>query len=148
MESYENPWTINGASVTDETVEGYTAFVYIITNTESGKQYIGKKRLQFTKTKSVNKKKKRFKVPSDWKTYYGSNKELNADVEKLGAHKFKREILRLCVTLGESTYYEAYEQFVRQVLLCPDQYYNEWIMCKIRRSHLPKGKGLDISKKA
>lgn len=137
---YENPWTLDGANVTDEMVEGYVAFVYLITNTETGRKYIGKKRLQFIKTRSVKKKKKRFKVPSDWKEYYGSSKELCQDVETLGAAKFKREVLRLCKTLGESTYYEAYEQFTRKVLLCPDEYYNEWIMCKIRRSHLPKEK--------
>lgn len=144
---YDNPWTYRGAVVTDETVEGFTAFVYIITNQDTGRKYIGKKRLHFTKTRSVNKKKKRVKVPSDWKEYYGSNKELLAELEKLGPHKFRREILRLCTTLGESTYYEAREQFVRDVLMHPEDFYNEWIMCKIRRSHLPKGKGLDISKK-
>lgn len=138
---YENPWTYEGASVTDDSVEGYTAFVYLITNLETNRKYIGKKRLQFTKTRSVKKKKKRVKVPSDWKEYYGSNKELQADVEALGVFKFKREILRLCKTLGESTYYEAAEQFNRHVLLCPDKYYNTWIMCKVSRSHLPKEKG-------
>jgi hypothetical protein len=138
MDYYKNPWILNGMDVTDEMVEGYVAFVYLITNLETKRKYIGKKRLQFMKTRSVKKKKKRFKVPSDWKDYYGSNKQLLEDVETLGTHKFKREILRLCKTLGESTYYEAYEQFSRKVLLRPDKYYNEWIMCKIRRTHLPK----------
>ena len=132
------PWTINNEPVTDETVEGYVAFVYIITNLTNDKKYIGKKRLQFIKTKSVNKKKKRVKVPSDWKEYWGSNKELHEDIEKLGVQNFKREILYLCKTLGESSYFEAYEQFVRHVLSCPEQYYNSWIMCRVNRSHLPK----------
>lgn len=135
---YENPWTYEGKPVTDEMVEGYVAFVYIITNLVTKKKYIGKKRLQFTKTRSVNKKKKKVKVPSDWKEYYGSNKELLADVEKYGAINNKREVIRLCKTQGESTYYEAAEQFERKVLLRPEKYYNEWIMCKVRRSHLPK----------
>src|SRR4051812_15458780 len=133
---YENPWTYNGSSVTDDTVESYTAFVYIITNEVTKKKYIGKKRLQFTKTRSVKKKKKRVKVPSDWKTYYGSNKELQSDIELHGASSCKREILRLCKTLGESTYWEAYYQFTNEVLMKPDEWYNEWIMCKIRRTHL------------
>jgi hypothetical protein len=133
---YENPWTIDSKPVTDETVEGYVAFVYLITNLVTKKKYIGKKRLQFIKTRSVKKKKKRVKVPSDWKEYYGSNAELLEDIKN--GHACTREILRLCKTLGESTYYEAHEQFVRHVLLNPDEYYNSWIMCKVRRSHLPK----------
>jgi hypothetical protein len=112
--------------------------VNLITNTFTNKKYIGKKRLQFTKTRSIKKKKKRVKVPSDWKTYYGSNKELQSDIEKHGEHSCKREILRLCKTLGESSYWEAYYQFTHEVLLKPDQYYNDWIMVKVRRSHLPK----------
>ena len=136
--SYENPWTHNDKEVTDETVEGYTAFVYIITNTVTHKKYIGKKRLQFSKTRSVKKKKKRFKVPSDWKTYYGSNKELASDIERYGSDKCVRKILRLCKTLGESSYWEAYYQFTEEVLLKPEQFYNDWIMVKVRRSHLPK----------
>lgn len=137
MADYDNPWLYLNEEVTDETVDGYVAFVYCITNLVTKKKYIGKKRLQFIKTRSVKKKKKRVKVPSDWKEYYGSNKELEADVKKFGPHNNKREILRLCKTLGESTYYEASEQFSREVLLS-DDYYNTWIMCKVTRSHLPK----------
>jgi hypothetical protein len=135
---YENPWTYQDRAVTDETVEGFVAFVYIITNQVTKKKYIGKKRLQFTKTKQVKKKKKRIKVPSDWKTYYGSNKELQSDIEKYGEEKCKREIIALCKTLGESSYWEAHYQFVYEVLLHPDEFYNDWIMVKVRRSHLPK----------
>jgi len=136
--SYENKWTHNEAVIDDDDVVGYTAFVYVITNLTTDKKYIGKKRLQFIKTRTVKKKKKREKVPSDWKTYYGSNKELQADVERLGAPNFKREIIRLCKTLGESSYWEAYEQFSRHVLMHPDLYYNEWLSVRVRRSHLPK----------
>lgn len=135
---YENPWTYNGSSVSDTEVEGYAAFVYLITHKVTNKKYIGKKRLEFVKTRSVKKKKKRIKVPSDWKTYYGSNKELLEDIQKHGEESCTREVLRLCKTLGESTYWEAYYQFTHEVLLKPDEYYNSWIMCKVRRNHLPK----------
>jgi hypothetical protein len=136
---YDNPWLYKRKKVTDDIVEDFTAFVYLITNLDTNKKYVGKKRLKFTRIRSIKKKKKRVKVPSDWKEYYGSNKELQEDVEKLGIYRFKREILRLCKTLGESTYYEAYEQFTREVLL-RDDYYNSWIQCKVTRSHLPKRK--------
>ena len=139
METYDNPWTYNKADVTDETASGYIGFVYLITNKKTKRKYIGKKLFWFTKTRTVKKKKKREKVPSDWKEYYGSNDELKAEVAKLGGKNFKREILYLCKTKGECNYYEAYEQFTRQVLLC-DEYYNAYIQCRINASHLPKDK--------
>ena len=134
---YVNPWTYNGTSVTDEDALGNTGFVYLITNTKENKLYVGKKLFWFTKTKKVKGKKKREKVPSDWKEYYGSNNELKSDVETHGVQHFKREILYLCKTKGECNYYEAYEQFMRQVLLRED-YYNSYIMCRINSKHLPK----------
>ena len=81
------------------------------------------------------KKKKRFKVASDWKTYYGSNQELIDDVEKHGPDKFKREIIRLCKSKAECSYYEAREQFLLDVLL-NEEYYNAWISVRLRKSHL------------
>lgn len=116
--------------------EGAIGFVYCITNNLSRRSYIGKKLFHSAKTKQVKKKKKRYKVESDWRTYYGSNKELQADVEKHGAEHFTRTILRICYTKGECSYFEAKEQFSRGVLEQPDAYYNEWIMARVHRKHL------------
>jgi hypothetical protein len=103
----------------------------------NGKKYIGKKLLKFRRTKQIKGKKKKTTIESDWKNYYGSNKELKADVEALGAHNFRREILRLCKTKGECNYFEAKTQFSLDVL--EDKgYYNEWISVKVSRSHIPK----------
>jgi hypothetical protein len=134
--SYENPWLYNGSIVDSEVLDNYLGFVYNITNLTNDKKYIGKKLLKRTKTKQVKGKKKRTLVESDWKDYYGSNKELQADVETLGAHSFKREILRLCKTKGECNYYEAKIQFSLDVLE-KVEYYNTWIMVKVHRKHLP-----------
>ena len=133
---YDNPWLYNGLVVDSELLDDYLGFVYNITNLTSKKKYIGKKLLKRTKTRQVKGKKKRSLVESDWKTYYGSNKELQLDVETLGIHNFKREILRLCKTKGECNYYEAKEQFSVDILRNPE-YYNAWIQCKIHRKHLP-----------
>jgi hypothetical protein len=142
---YNNPWTHNETVVTDQDADGNTGFVYLITNTTNDKKYVGKKLFQFSKTKTVKGKKKRSKVASDWKEYYGSNGELQQDVENLGADKFKREILYICKTKGECSYLEAYEQFMRRVLL-RDDYYNSFVGCRIHAKHLPKEmKGVDIS---
>ncbi len=135
---YNNPWTYKKAHVTDADAVGHMGFVYLITNKKTKRKYIGKKLFWFSKTRTVKGKKKREKVPSDWKEYYGSNNELNKERETLGDKNFKREILFLCKTKGECTYLEAREQFARNVLLT-DDYYNGWIHCKVSISHLPKG---------
>ena len=77
---------------------------------------------------------------SDWKEYYGSNKELQADVDKFGKDSFKREILKLCKTKGEFGYYEAKYQFDNNVLESND-YYNSWIMVRVHKKHLTLNRG-------
>lgn len=139
MTEYANPWTYNGVILADEDTVGRVGFVYLITNLLDGRKYIGKKKLWTVKTRSVNKKKKKEKVHSDWKDYYGSSEALKLDVVALGSSNFKREILHLCTTLGECSYLEAKEQFAREVLLC-DEYYNQFIGLKIHAKHLPKRK--------
>ena len=126
-------WIYNGEIVED--FGEYIGFVYIITCLANNKKYIGKKNFYFSKTKQIKGKKKRYKVESDWKTYYGSNNELNEHVELFGEKKFKREILRLCKSKGEMTYFEAKYQFEYGVLE-NDKWYNTWIMCKVRKNHL------------
>ena len=76
-------------------------------------------------------------VDSDWLDYYGSNKELNEHVDLYGKDKFKREILYLCKSKGEASYLEAKEQFARDALMTED-YYNTWIMVRVRKSHIKK----------
>jgi len=134
--SYDNPWFYNGVVVDSEILEEYLGFVYKITNLASQKKYIGKKLLKRTKTRQVKGKKKRTLVESDWKDYYGSNKELQEDVINLGAHNFKREIIRFCKTKGECNYFEAKQQFLLDVLE-NTEYYNSWISVKVHRKHLP-----------
>jgi hypothetical protein len=56
-------------------------------------------------------------------------------VLSLGHDKFTREILHLCQSKGECSYVEAKEQFIRGVMETED-YYNSWIMVRVRKSHL------------
>jgi hypothetical protein len=128
-------WLYNNIEF-DETLIGDSyGFVYLITNLITNRKYIGKKLFYFTKTKQVKGKKKRIKVPSDWPTYYGSNEELQKDVLQHGKENFKREILHLCKSKGECSYLEAKEQFVNGVME-NDDYYNSWIMVRVRKSHI------------
>lgn len=126
-------WIFEGEVVED--IKNYVGFVYIIKNLRTDKKYIGKKNFYFSKTKQVKGKKKRHKVESDWRDYYGSNEELNHHVNIFGKDQFKREILRFCSSKGEMSYFEAKYQFQYNVLES-DQFYNSWISCKIHKKHL------------
>ena len=128
-------WQYNSKDFTEDLIGDNYGFVYQITNLTNGRKYIGKKFFYSAKTKQVKGKKKRIKVPSDWQTYYGSSAELSKDVLSLGHDKFKREILHLCLSKGDCGYLEAKEQFVRGALESND-YYNTWIMVRVRKSHL------------
>ena len=122
----------------DETPEEYQGFVYQITELDTGKKYIGKKNFWKPKILPVTKTRKRrvrTRVESDWKKYFGSSVEVQTLVESKGQDNFKREILRLCKTKGEMSYFEAKLQFEKDVLLT-DEYYNEFIGCKIHSKHL------------
>ena len=124
----------------DETPEEYQGFVYLITELDTGKKYIGKKNFWRPKVLPKNSKRNRrvrTRVESDWRSYFGSNKEVQALVESKGIENYKREILRFCKTKGEMSYYEAKLQFENDVLLS-DDYYNEFIGCKIHSRHLKK----------
>ena len=139
-------WLYESQEIT-EIPEEYAGFVYIITNTQTGRKYIGKKLSKFKKTtyktvKLKNGKKKRKKIrgtiDSDWQTYYGSSPELSRDVELLGTENFTREILYYCRSRAECSYIEAREQFSRRVLES-DEYYNGHIQVRVHGSHI-KGK--------
>lgn len=134
-------WSYKGADVPNDLSE-YIGFVYLITNLISNKKYIGKKLLKFKKTKTIKGKKKKSLVESDWRTYWGSNDELKEDVKKLGEVNFKREVLIFCKSKGELSYFELKEQILAGVLES-DEYYNSWIMARVRKDHLKK---VDFSK--
>lgn len=130
-------WILNN-EVYDTTPEEYQGFVYIITDLTNNKKYIGKKFFWKPKTLPITKTRKRrvkTRVESDWRNYYGSSKEVQQLVEANGKDKYKREILKLCLTKGECSYYEAKYQFEYDVLL-NDEFYNELISCRIHSRHI------------
>lgn len=128
-------WKYKLDDFAEEMIGDNYGFVYLITNRLTGRKYIGKKFFYSSKTKVVKGKKKRFKVSSDWKTYYGSSAEVTKDVLQLGQENFDREIIYLCKSKGECGYLEAKEQFVKGALES-DDYYNTWIMVRVRKSHI------------
>ncbi len=132
-------WYYNNESF-DTTPEEFQGFVYLITEIDTNKKYIGKKNFWKPKTLPITKKRKRrvrTRVESDWRSYAGSSEKVTTLIESRGLDKFKKEILYLCKTKGEMSYYEAKLQFQYDVLLS-DEYFNEFIGCKIHSRHIKK----------
>jgi hypothetical protein len=110
-------------------------FIYKITNLETGKYYIGKKAFFHNKKKKLTKKEiaeqtgpgrkattRVDQVDSGWKSYWGSSKELLADVKKLGDDKFERLILKFAKTKKQLTYYELESQILHNALFDSTSY--------------------------
>lgn len=124
--------------VVEEIPDGIEAFVYLITNNTNNKKYIGKKLTTRKVTKPPlkgRKNKRRTKVESDWRDYWGSSDHLKEDVATLGEDQFTREILYYCASRGIASYIEAREQFEREVLLS-DDYYNGIINVRVGGSKI------------
>jgi len=122
-------------------------FIYVITNTVSGKKYIGKKQMKSVKKLKPlkgKKNKRHFDVETDWREYMSSSNDLQADIVALGKDKFKFEIVKLCNSKWELSYFESKMQFEANVLLS-ENYYNGIINCRIGKSpksHIIKDDGI------
>ena len=125
-------WLYNNKEV-NELPDGVEGFVYLITNLENNRKYVGKKLAKFKTTKPPLKgktRKRRGFKESDWREYWGSSEHLLADVKRLGEDMFTREILHYCPSRGALSYMEAKEQFDRRVLET-DEYYNGIINVRV-----------------
>ena len=81
-------------------------FVYVITNTQTTKAYVGCKQYYIGKKKA----------PSKWENYTGSSKYLNEDIEKIGKEHFTFEVISEYKNKRSLQYYEAYYQIKWSVL--------------------------------
>ena len=94
----------------------HLGFVYQITNTGTGKSYIGCKHLwKFSKGKRVK--------ASEWRTYCSSSKYLLEDIKELGEDKFKFQVLMLCDN-KRNLYYNEMKVQIELGVLENDNYYN------------------------
>jgi hypothetical protein len=119
-------------------------FVYIITHIPSGKSYIGKKVLFHNKKTKLTKKdlekytnikgrKPKHKIitkESDWKKYWGSNKELLEIVKSEPSKNFKKDILDVAYNKKMLTYLETKYLFKYEVLEKPHKFFNNNILGK------------------
>jgi hypothetical protein len=122
-------------------------FVYRVIHEPTGKIYIGKKVLQFTRKAKLTKKDlalyegekgrkpsyKHVTSESDWKTYYGSHKEILALIKEGKQTEFKREILTCVTSKKLLTYEETKALFIYSVLEKPDEFFNDNILGKFFR---------------
>lgn len=127
-----------------ENTDGVVGFVYLIRNNHpdalNGKRYyIGKKQLLKRVKKKPLKGKKRNRisfVDNDVEKYWGSSKELLADIEKYGIEHFSREVIEVCYSKFHMTYSELDWQMKCNALM--DQRFYNGIL-NVRISKVPKG---------
>ena len=123
--------------------EDNLGFVYKITNLTNGKYYVGKKVFWNNKKHKLTRKQlaeqsgpgrkpthEVIHTESDWKTYWGSNKQLLADIKALGEDHFECLILHVCKTKKQLTYYEMHHQCKFECLVSPSLSYNDNILGK------------------
>jgi len=139
-------WLHEGKEYTKlvEFPDNAVGFVYKVTNTTNGKFYVGKKILRNVLTKKLTKKeitewvkpgripKKRKEIKeSNWVDYHGSSKLVTEDIKLAGKDVFTREILRICTTKKQMSYWETYYQMILRVLEVDS--YNENVLGKFYR---------------
>ena len=118
-------------------------FIYITTHTSSGVSYIGKKSLYHNVKRKLTKKELaehtgRGRKPttevvqkeSDWKTYYGSTKQIVELIKGGKQEDFTREIIQFVFNKKLLTYYECKYLFINEVLEHPDKWYNDNLLGK------------------
>lgn len=119
-------WTYKSQTVF-EIPESAIGFIYRITNSITGKFYIGRKMLLSNRKKRLTKKeklitenkRKTFKreiKSTDWKEYWGSSVELKEDITVFGKGSFSREILFFCDNKTDISFWETAVQIKEDVL--------------------------------
>jgi hypothetical protein len=130
-------------------INDWVGYIYLTCHFESGREYIGKKNFFHTKNVKLGKKElaalpvtrgrkpttKEVITESDWKTYYGSAKE----IKELDPKSLKRYVLRLCKTKKELTYWETAYLFKYDVLF-DKKYINDNILGKFYRGDFEESK--------
>ena len=148
-------WLHNGLPISNikGMPENTYGFIYEVTHIPTGKKYLGKKVLYFERNKRLGKRalealkqerkakgiggrtplKQKVITESDWKTYYGSQKEILELVKEGNERDFKREILQFVKDKKQLTYFECKYLFINEVLETRNNYINDNILGKFYR---------------
>lgn len=133
----ENPWYFKGdIFLSDNLNANIHGFIYVVEEISTGRIYIGQKHVWTKKIKTVNKKRKKITIESDWKQYYGSSAYIMEKVENEGTSDFKRYIVALCSSSGQMNYIEMKLQMDLRVLEFPHKYINGYIGGRISGAHI------------
>ena len=144
-------WKYKGKTMTSsrQFPEGATGFIYIMTMSD-GKQYIGRKSLYSKRKKPFGKKalaevtdkrKKKYEIvvkESDWAKYNSSNKTINNALREGKLEITNKEIIKICFTDKQMTYFETQALFCYGVLEHPENFYNDNILGKFYKRDLTK----------
>ena len=139
-------WNYKGKKIKDlsDFPPNSFGFVYLVVHKPTNKKYIGKKVLYFSKKVKIGKKelakmqnlvgrRPSYKLAikeSDWKNYYGSQKELKSLLTESKIKDFKREILKVVPNKKLLTYFETKYQMIYEVLEHPEEFFNDNILGK------------------
>ena len=148
-------WTYQGRLYTElsDFPEGTYGFIYEVKHIPTGTKYIGKKVLFFERNKKLGKKaleelkeerrakgiggrtplKQKVITESDWKSYYGSHKNILKLVKESEGTDWVRKILCLVPNKKLLTYYECKYLFINEVLENRDNYINDNVLGKFYR---------------
>lgn len=134
-------WHFENKEFHPDMIGDNVGFTYVITDLENGKRYFGKKLFVTTRKLPPLKgaKRRRTKIiETDWRDYWSSSDLIKSLVVEHGPIRFKREILTLCKSRGQMSYEELKLQVTNEVLMKPDQFYNQFIGCRIHAKHVRK----------
>ena len=138
MASYECAWKFKGKDFESEDIpKGKDiVFVYLITDLENNKKYIGQKMFYTKKPVTKNKVTKKVTCESDWKKYFSSSETLKKVVEEKGSSQLIREIIYICCSKGQANYLETKLHFELNCLENQDIWYNGIVNLRCRWNHL------------
>jgi hypothetical protein len=128
-------WTYQGDTLVsiDAVPKNAIGFIYLITQVSTGKKYIGRKLLTKAATKTINGKKKKLRVESDWKDYWSSSPKIKQWIDENGYDDFRREVLLFVSSKGMLAYGEELALYMMGALES-DAWLNDNIRSKIYRT--------------
>lgn len=136
-----NEWNYKDYVLEDDDIpKDAIGFIYIITNNNDGRRYIGKKLLTKAGTekkllKNGTKKTVKCRKQSDWKNYWSSCDELKKDIQEYSENTFTRDIICFTFSLTTHTYLENKYLYKYEVLES-NKFYNGNISSKLFKVHV------------